>query len=84
MVIEAENAEWTLRATGNAIQFDRFDVARLRDGLAYGGVSPRSVAEHAALQLADPEGVHVQRYRRSADEPLAWLFDRNDPEKKPL
>jgi len=62
---------WRLTGFGNELTFDAADVERLRTGLAYSGISPKAVAEHAAMNLRNPDGFTVQRYRRSADEPMA-------------
>ena len=68
---------WKIVGYGHELVYDAFDVERLRNGLAFSGVSPRAVAEYAAINLINPDAFHVQRYRRSADEPLESVFIRD-------
>lgn len=85
IVWEAVDGAWKLAAHGHELAFDPLDVQRLVIGVAFGGVSPREAAEHAALKLRDPNRVNVQRYRQSNDEPLEWFYEiRPDGSKKPL
>ncbi|HEX6751487.1 MAG TPA: hypothetical protein VF092_29615 [Longimicrobium sp.] len=76
-VDRTEEDGWMLTGFGQEMVFDAFDVERLVAGMMYSATSPQRAAEFVAIQLRHPDQIVVQRYRRSADEPLESLVHRD-------